>query len=184
MGAKATANGIDIANSVENATAGPIRHPCPLSDIAGTPTAGPGAAMTETDHPPSMYERIGGAPAIDRLVEAFYREMDTRPEARAIRAMHAPDLGPTKITLKRHLAEWTGGPALYSAEKGHPRLRQRHMGFAIGNSERDAWLACMRAALAEAIADPACRADLDVALTRLADWMRNSEHQPHRGNGS
>src|SRR3974377_2484078 len=95
----------------------------------------------------SMFERIGGAVTIERLVEAFCRRMETLPEASTIRAMHAPDLGPTKSVLKRYLCEWTGGPKLYSVEKGHPRLRQRHMRFQIGEAERDAWLLCMRGAL-------------------------------------
>src|SRR6266487_6316672 len=103
--------------------------------------------MSEVAVEVSMFERIGGAVVIDRLVEAFYLRMDTLPEARTIRAMHAPDLGPVKSVLKRYLSEWTGGPKLYSPEKGHPRLRQRHMGFAIGNEARDAWMICMRKAL-------------------------------------
>lgn len=127
----------------------------------------------------SMFERIGGAVVIDRLVESFYYRMDTLPEATIIRVMHAPDLGPVKSVLKRYLSEWTGGPKLYSPEKGHPRLRQRHMGFAIGNAERDAWLLCMRGAMAETIKDDSARQELDAALTRLADWMRNQAGNPH-----
>jgi hemoglobin len=127
----------------------------------------------------SIYERIGGAVAVDRLVEAFYGKMDTLPEARTIRAMHGRNLGPIKIILKRYLSEWTGGPKLYSPEKGHPRLRQRHMKFPIGNAERDAWLLCMRGALAETIADSGARQQLDTALTGLADWMRNQAGNPH-----
>ena len=127
----------------------------------------------------SMFDRVGGAVVIDRLVEAFYRRMDNLPEATVIRAMHAPDLGPVKSVLKRYLSEWTGGPKLYSPEKGHPRLRQRHMGFAIGDAERDAWLLCMRGATAETIADDRARQELDVALTKLADWMRNQAGNPH-----
>ena len=127
----------------------------------------------------SMLGRIGGAVVIDRLVEAFYRRMDTLPEATTVRAMHAPDLGQVKSVLKRYLSEWTGGPKLYSPEKGHPRLRQRHMGFSIGNAERDAWLLCMRGAMEETIADGIARQELDVALTKLADWMRNQAGNPH-----
>lgn len=127
----------------------------------------------------SMFERIGGAVVIDRLVEAFYTRMDTLPEAGIIRAMHAPDLGPVKSVLKRYLSEWTGGPKLYSPEKGHPRLRQRHMGFSIGDAERDAWLLCMRGAMTETIADDNARRELDAALTGLADWMRNQAGNPH-----
>jgi hemoglobin len=127
----------------------------------------------------SMFERIGGAVTLDRLVEAFYGHMDTLPEANKIRAMHDLDLGPVKVVLKRYLSEWTGGPKLYSPEKGHPRLRQRHMHFPIGNADRDAWLLCMRQALAETVADSAARAELDANMTKLADWMRNQADNPH-----
>jgi len=135
--------------------------------------------MPDTDIQISMFERIGGATTIDRLVEAFYRRMDALPEAGVIRAMHAPDLVSTKVVLKRYLSEWTGGPKLYSAEKGHPRLRQRHLGFPIGDAERDAWLLCMRGALAESIEDSDARQEIDAALSKLADWMRNQLGNPH-----
>jgi len=139
--------------------------------------------MSETDVKLSMFERIGGLVIIDRLVEAFYCRMDTLPEARIIRAMHAPDLGPTKQVLKRYLTEWTGGPKLYSPEKGHPRLRQRHMGFKIGEAERDAWLLCMRGALEETVKDDEARAELYGNMAKLADWMRNQAGNPHDGQG-
>jgi hemoglobin len=129
--------------------------------------------MTDSDVAISMFERIGGSTTIDRLVERFYERMDTLPEARTTRAMHAADLGTIKDVLKRYLTEWTGGPKLYSVEKGHPRLRQRHMGFVIGDNERDAWMLCMRGALEETMTDAAARQDLDRALSGLADWMRN-----------
>jgi hemoglobin len=93
--------------------------------------------------------------------------------------MHAPDLGEVKSVLKRYLCEWMGGPKLYSVEKGHPRLRQRHMGFAIGAPERDAWLTCMRGALDETVTDAAAREEIYAALARLADWMRNQAGNPH-----
>jgi hemoglobin len=129
--------------------------------------------MTESDVAISMFERIGGSATIDRLVDHFYDRMDTLPEAQVIRAMHAADLGAIRDVLKRYLAEWTGGPKLYSVEKGHPRLRQRHIGFAIGDAERDAWMLCMRGALEETVVDVVARQDLDRALSGLADWMRN-----------
>jgi hemoglobin len=135
--------------------------------------------MTEVEAVVSMFERVGGAPTIDRLVESFYARMDSLPEADVIRAMHAPDLGPTKDVLKRYLGEWMGGPKHYSAERGHPRLRQRHMGFAIGDAERDAWLLCMRGALEEAIEDADARQEIYGLMAKLADWMRNQAGNPH-----
>lgn len=140
--------------------------------------------MTDTGVKISMFERIGGALAIDRLVETFYSRMDTLPEARTIREMHAPDLEPIKQVLKRYLCEWTGGPKLYSVEKGHPRLRQRHMGFPIGTAERDAWLLCMRGALEDSVKDLETREEIYDAFAKLADWMRNQADNPHDSGAS
>lgn len=123
--------------------------------------------------PTTPFARIGGAASVDRLVDVFYARMDSLPEARTIRAMHARDLSGIKDVLKRYLGEWMGGPPLYSSERGHPRLRMRHFGFKIGEAERDAWLLCMRGALDETVADPELREDLFRAFARLADWMRN-----------
>ena len=120
-----------------------------------------------------MFERIGGTPAIERLVESFYRHMDSLPQAQAIRALHPADLGRARRDLKRYLTEWTGGPALYTPEKGHPRMRQRHMHIPIGHAERDAWLLCMARSLEETVADAAARTEIFALLAKLADWMRN-----------
>ena len=128
---------------------------------------------------PPMFDRIGGAQTIDRLVDGFYERMDTLPEAQVIRAMHAPDLRATRIILKRYLTEWMGGPKLYSPEKGHPRLRRRHLQFKIGEAERDAWLLCMRGALEEAVPDRDHRAAIYPLMAGLADWMRNTGPNPH-----
>ncbi len=135
--------------------------------------------MTDVETTISTFERIGGPVIIDCLVEDFYHRMNTLPVAATIRAMHSTDLDSIKSVLKRYLTEWTGGPKLYSVEKGHPRLRQRHLGFKIGNAERDAWLLCMRGALGAAIEDVQARQELDAALTKLADWMRNQADNPH-----
>jgi hemoglobin len=105
--------------------------------------------------------------------------MDVLPDAKGIRAMHAANLEPTKNVLKRYLCEWMGGPKLYSAEKGHPRLRQRHMGFKIGELERDAWLLCMKGALEESVAEVEARQEIYGLLAKLADWMRNQAGNPH-----
>ncbi len=117
---------------------------------------------------------LGGEAGVVRLVDAFYRHMDTRPDARGIRAMHEPDLASTRTVLVLYLCEWLGGPKQYTAQRGHPRLRMRHAGFAIGPAERDAWLACMGAALADVNAPPALQAELMAAFFKTADWMRNT----------
>ncbi|MBI3368499.1 MAG: group II truncated hemoglobin [Burkholderiales bacterium] len=121
------------------------------------------------------FDRLGGHAAIVRLVDAFYRAMDTRPEAAAIRAMHEPDLAHTKAVLVKYFSEWMGGPKLYSPERGAPKLRGRHLPFRVDAAARDAWMLCMRQALAEVCADTTLRAELDAAFYKIADFMRNAE---------
>jgi len=134
-----------------------------------------GKGQVET---PALFHLIGGQSTVDALVESFYRRMDTLPEARGIRALHAPDLAPITEVLKKYLGEWLGGPRRYSSERGHPMLRARHLPFPIGIAERDAWLACMNGALDETIADEEIREHIREAITRLADWMRNRKDEP------
>jgi hemoglobin len=129
------------------------------------------------DSPPTSamthFARLGGESTVARLVERFYAHMDSLPEAATIRAMHAAELGEIKRVLRLYLAEWTGGPKDYSTERGHPRLRMRHNRFSIGIAERDAWMACMRRALAEVVEDERLRSDLESKLGALADMLRN-----------
>jgi hemoglobin len=119
------------------------------------------------------YQRIGGEPTVRAIVKRFYELMDTLPEAYGVRKMHPKDLAGSEEKLYLYLTGWLGGPQLYVEKFGHPRLRQRHLPFAIGGTERDQWLMCMRQTLAEKIDDAPLRAALDKALTDLADFMRN-----------
>jgi hemoglobin len=119
------------------------------------------------------YEQIGGEAAVRLLVDRFYGLMDTLPEAKTIRALHATDLTSAKNKLFMFLSGWMGGPPLYTDQFGHPRLRARHLPFPIGKSERDAWMLCMRKAMEEVISDPKVRASLEQAFFRTADFMRN-----------
>ena len=114
---------------------------------------------------------------ITELVERFYHHMDSLPEARQIRALHPADLTSVKDVFARFLVEWMGGPAAYSSERGHPRLRRRHMPFPIADAERDAWMSCMRLALAEVVPSVELRTELEAAFYRTADFMRNQAEQ-------
>jgi len=120
-------------------------------------------------------DRFGGPEAVVRLVDAFYRAMDGREDARTIRAMHDADLAQTKSVLGRYLIQWLGGPPLYTAGRGAPMLRRRHLRFAIDAAAQEAWMACMRQALAETCADAGLRADLEAAFAQVAAHMRNRD---------
>lgn len=117
------------------------------------------------------FARLGGEAAVSRLVDAFYAAMDRREDARTIRAMHEPDLGPTRAVLKLYLAEWLGGPRRYSAERGAPRLGRVHAPFPIDAAARDAWLACMDDALQATGTEASLRVELMAAFAKVAHHL-------------
>jgi hemoglobin len=121
-----------------------------------------------------LFARIGGEAGVRRLVDRFYDLMDTLPEARELRAIHPPQLDGSRDKLSWFLVGWMGGPPSYIERFGHPRLRARHLPFAIAARERDQWLRCMDQALAEQLGgDEELRGFLGTALAQLADHMRN-----------
>jgi len=131
--------------------------------------------MNQTTTP---YSRIGGEPAVRRLVARFYELMDTLPEAYGIRKLHAADLSSAEEKLFMFLCGWLGGPQLYVEKFGHPKLRARHLPFAIASEEAEQWMLCMRQAMTEVIEDDALRTSLDKSLNDLAYHMRNRNDPP------
>ncbi len=119
------------------------------------------------------YQRIGGEAKVRQLVHRFYELMDELPEAHRIRKMHHISLKNSEDKLFMFLSGWMGGPQLYVEKFGHPRLRMRHLPFAIGEAERDQWMLCMTQALEEVVEDEALRKELTAAFYKVADFMRN-----------
>jgi len=121
----------------------------------------------------SAFEALGGEPAVRALVDRFYDLMELEPGYAALRAMHPPALEGSRDKLHWFLCGWLGGPDHYIERFGHPRLRARHLPFAIGIAERDQWLACMQQAMHELHIDEALAERLAAAFFNTADWMRN-----------
>jgi hemoglobin len=94
---------------------------------------------------PTFFELIGGHETFRRLVSEFYRGVATDPVLRPL--YPGEDLSGAQQRLTMFLEQYWGGPRTYSDQRGHPRLRMRHVPFAIGETERLAWLAQMRRAL-------------------------------------
>lgn len=130
--------------------------------------------MPETQ---SLYELLGGETGVRALVDRFYDLMDSSPEAKDIRVLHALSLKGSREKLFMFLSGWSGGPQLYMEKFGHPRLRMRHMPFAIGERERDQWLWCMVRALDAGNFHPAVIEHLKTRFAEVADFMRNQEEK-------
>jgi hemoglobin len=123
--------------------------------------------MTRT----SLYDRVGGMPFFERLVARFYEGVAGDPPLRAL--YPEDELAGAQHRLTLVLAQYWGGPKTYQEERGHPRLRMRHVPFAIDAAQRDRWLAHMRAALAAMEVAPEDAQELQRYLDFAAESMRN-----------
>jgi hemoglobin len=120
----------------------------------------------------NFYERVGGTETFRKLVAKFYEGVATDD---VLRPMYPEeDLGPAAERLQLFLEQYWGGPTTYQEQRGHPRLKMRHMPFKINPLARERWLLHMRAAV-EAIELPQLlEAELWGYLDRAATAMLNS----------
>ena len=117
-----------------------------------------------------VYEALGEK-GFAKLVAEFYRGVR---EDDLIGPMYPPDdWEGAETRLRDFLIFRFGGPPRYIEERGHPRLRGRHMPFSIGEAERDRWLELMDAAFIAADTDPRAAATLRAFFVPTADFMRN-----------
>jgi len=123
----------------------------------------------------TVFEEIGGETALRGLVDAFYDAMDREPQFAGLRALHPPSLSGSRNKLFWFLCGWSGGPDYFVERFGHPRLRARHLPFAIGIAERDQWLQCMAQAMETCAVAAPLRSRLLHSFAQTADWMRNRE---------
>ena len=153
----------------------PGGHVVRMSHIAAPARMGGArcAIMTAMTEPQTLYEVIGGESRVRDMVDRFYDLMELEPEFALLRAAHPPTLDNARERLFMFLSGWMGGPDLYIEAHGHPRLRMRHMPFAIGTRERDQWLRAMAWAMEDVGIDEALRVRLMESFYQTADWMRN-----------
>lgn len=118
----------------------------------------------------TIYGTIGDEKPFFELVEAFYRGVDNDA---LLRPLYPQDLGESKQKLALFLIQRMGGRTTYSEERGHPRMRMRHMPFKIGMAERDAWLRCMFTALQSVPQFAPHRQTLEHYFTDFATFLVN-----------
>ena len=127
----------------------------------------------------SVYEQVGGAEWFVALVDRFYAGVADDPR---LRPLYPDDLTDAKAHLAGFLVQYWGGPTTYSEQRGHPRLRMRHVPFAIGEVERDAWLEHMTAAVRSGGLEPAIEAQMLDYFTMAAAALVNQAPPPHPRN--
>lgn len=134
--------------------------------MSNAPESPPPAADTP-------YAQLGGEAMVRAFCTRFYALMDSLPGAQACRAVHPPSLARAEQRLYEYLTGWLGGPPLYTSQYGHPRLRMRHMGSAIGREEIEGWLLCFHTAWAEFVPPSPLSAAIVERVEALAWHMAN-----------
>ncbi|MFW2380416.1 MAG: globin [Acidimicrobiales bacterium] len=109
----------------------------------------------------TVYEAVGGEAFFVDLVDDFYDRVESDA---VLRAMYPDDLAESRRTTAGFLAQYWGGPPHYSEERGHPRLRMRHAHLAIGQNERDHWLAHMLAAVSATVGRSSAPPEVEHAM--------------------
>lgn len=123
----------------------------------------------------TFYEQVGGEATFRAITERFYAEV-ARDEI-LLPMYPEEDLAGAERRLRMFLIQYWGGPHTYSDERGHPRLRMRHVPYTIGPAQRDAWLRCMDVAVASIgsdVLDDEHRARLQEYLRAAAQSLMNS----------
>ena len=104
----------------------------------------------------ASFRAAGGEEGIKRLVDDFYSLMAEDPGARRIFDMHPKGPVHSAERLTAFLCGWLGGPHRYAERYGHGlRLPMAHAHLPIRADDKEAWLACMREAIARQPYEPA-----------------------------
>jgi hemoglobin len=119
----------------------------------------------------SVYELIG-EDQIRLLVRYFYREVSTN---HALRSLYPEDMVPAERRLFLFLLQVFGGPQTYSEERGHPRLRLRHLEWQIDPKMRDHWMNAMLTALDQLQPEPQAKELMMGYFVKVANHMISHE---------
>lgn len=120
----------------------------------------------------NFWEQVGGRPTFEKLVRAFYEGI--KSDEVLLPMYPEADLEGAIQRLTGFLEQYWGGPGTYSEERGHPRLRMRHLPFKVNPDARDRWLKHMRAAQDTLKLSPLHDATLWTYLDRAAHSMVNT----------
>ena len=167
----------------------PGTGPAAVLSGSGTGPAHPALLQHRSllDHPPGfrpfrgtdLFERIGGQPAIDRLVDLLYEGIADDDQ---LRPLFPRDLAGGRSMQKLFFAEWLGGPRRYS-EQAHAGLRHRHDGLPITPALADRWLGHFHRAMVATVAAEDDRSAIFAQVRSLAMALVSGQVAPARPPG-
>jgi hemoglobin len=120
---------------------------------------------------PTIFERLGEE-NIQTLVDRFY---DLVFQDEQISHLFKTDKDIIKEKQRLFLTQFFGGPALYSNQYGHPKLRVRHLPHPITQDDAVAWLSCMSRAIKSLSIDEKLKDEILKGFIPTAMFMVNTE---------
>ncbi|MEZ5896989.1 MAG: group II truncated hemoglobin [Parvularculaceae bacterium] len=132
------------------------------------------AASPTARTPTTAYEAIGGAENIAKLVNRFYDLMETDPAYARLRAIHAADLAPMRVSLAGFLTGWMGGPRDWFDARENTCMMTLHSRFKIDQGLADDWAGAMGRALDDTGVDPEFAGQMREIIKRLCAGMVNT----------
>ena len=130
------------------------------------------------ENPDAVVYSLIGEDGFERLTVAFYRGVASDDILRPMYPEGDAALEAARLRLREFLVYRFGGPQRYIAARGHPRLRARHMPFAVDQAARDRWVKLMDAALAEMKLPAEAERILREFFANTATFLINRGEQP------
>lgn len=119
-----------------------------------------------------LHHAIGGTPACRRLSEAFYARVAQEPALRPL--FPGKTLNCAIAEFAAFLVQFLGGPSDDAQRRWWLSLRESHLRFRIGQTERDAWMNTMGKALDDIEMDDAVRAALRAFFEQSSAYLVNA----------
>lgn len=127
----------------------------------------------------TIYEKIGGQPAVDRNIDSLYKHIGNNE---TLLPIFPDDLEESARKQRLFITQFLGGPNLYAQERGRPMLPYRHAPFEITPARRDAWLQCMHQALIDAGIEEPYFSDILGRLVIPANNIVSAQENPANKN--
>ena len=150
------------------------------SGLSSQQGVGHNRQVSDTEKQITPYEQFGGHEFFAKLVARFYQGV--RQDSVLAPMYPAHEFDEAERRLLMFMEQYWGGPQTYGEERGHPRLRMRHMEFAIDAEARDRWLTHMHDAIIEMnMQDAELENQLWMYLVGAAHAMQNIDDTSSNG---
>jgi hemoglobin len=121
--------------------------------------------------PTTLFDMAGGTAGVRAFVNRFYDLMETEPRYAALRAIHAPDLGPMRSSLAGFLTAWLGGPRDWFETRPGVCMMSAHAPVPVTPETAGQWTEAMARALTDTRIDAELAERMNEAFERMAQVM-------------